>query len=58
MKGLPGAAEVTGLRGLQQMVAQTLPNSDIVCQVTAGPDRWAPSRSSNTCSLSSLIRIF
>lgn len=55
--GLPGAAEVTGLRSLQQMVPRTLPNSDILCQVTAGHDRRAHSRCSNTCIPSSSIRV-
>lgn len=31
------------------MVPRTLPNSDILCQVTAGHGRRAHSRCSNTC---------
>lgn len=40
--GVPGEAEQTGQRGLEQMVAQTPPISDTLCQVTSSlPGRHA-----------------
>lgn len=39
------------------MVPRTLPNPDILCQVTAACDRRAHSRCSNTRILSPLIRV-
>lgn len=41
--GVPGAAEQTGLRRLEQMVPQIPPISDLLCQVLDGlPGRHAP----------------